>query len=262
MASSLTVDREQSAEEVRAPSRPVAPRRRKLRERISLGHLFMIAAALLAFVLVVSLLQDRTLTTRVLVADTDILPGTVITPDLVTEIEIPADSELVGKVATLDTISSGTVSAGQRLAAGDPLTLTAVAPASSPSALRAMSLPIERIDAVGGDLSPGDRIDVITVDDGVARYVAVSLEVLATQAPDARGGALGSSSLTTYFVTVSVDDQTALGIALAMETGKVSIVRSTGAEPIGPDRRELGAITEARPAAATGGDQGDGTDGG
>lgn len=261
MASSLTVDLDGSTEEVRPASRPVAPRRRKLRERIALGHLFMIAAALLAFVLVVSVLQDRTLTTRVLVADGDILPGTIITPDLVSEIEIPADSELVGKVATLDTISSGSISAGQRLTAGDPLTITAIAPASSPSALRAMSVPIERIDAVGGDLAAGDRIDVIAVDDDVARYVAVDLEVLATQSPDARAGALGSSSLSTYFVTVSVDDQTALAIALAMETGRVSIVRSTGAEPISPERRQLGAVAQ-QPTAAGGADQGDGTSGG
>ncbi|MDH3679408.1 MAG: RcpC/CpaB family pilus assembly protein [Acidimicrobiia bacterium] len=244
---------------MRPASRPVPPRRRKLRERISLGHLFMIAAGLLAFVLVVSVLQDRTRTTRVLVADTDILPGTVITPDLVSEIEVPADSELVGKVATLDTISSGSISAGQRLAAGDPLTITAVAPASSPSTLRAMSLPIERIDAVGGDLSAGDRIDVISVDDDMARYVAVNLEVLATQTPDARSGALGSSSLSTYFVTVSVDDQTALDVALAMETGRVSIVRSTGAEPISPERRQLAGV-EREPVAAGGADQDDGTD--
>lgn len=261
MASSLTVDLDGSTEGVRPASRPVTPRRRKLRERIALGHLFMIAAALLAFVLVVSVLQDRTVTTRVLVADSDILPGTLITPDLVSEIEIPADSELAGKMATLDAISSGSISAGQRLAAGDPLTITAIAPASSPSALRAMSLPIERIDAVGGDLSAGDRIDVIAVDDGVARYVAVNLEVLATQSADARAGALGASALTTYFVTVSVDDQTALAVALAMETGKVSIVRSTGAQPISPERRELTGLASVSAGGADA-DQVDGTDGG
>lgn len=241
MASSLTVDLDGSADEVRPTQRPVRPRRRKLRERISLGHLFMIASALLAFVLVVSVLQDRTATTTIVVADADILPGTIITGDLVRQIEIPADSPLVGSVATLATIASGELSVGHRIGAGDPITLTGISPASSPSALRAMSVPIDRADAVGGDLTAGDRVDVISVAGGAASYVAVDLEVLGTQGAESRTGALGSSSLSNYFVTVSVDDQNALAIALAMETGKVSIVRSTGAVPVPPEQRRLAA---------------------
>ena len=58
------------------------------------------------------MLQDRTLTTQVVVADADILPGAEITPDLVSEVEIPADSDLVGAVATLSMICAGDVSAG------------------------------------------------------------------------------------------------------------------------------------------------------
>ena len=192
----------------------------------------MIAAALLAFVLVVSLLQDRTLTARILVADDDILPGTVITPALVREIEIPADSELVGMVATLDAVSSGSLSAAQRIGPGDPVTLTAVATTAASGALRVMSLPVDRVDAVGGDLVAGDRIDVISVESSQASFVAIDLEVLATQSADTRSGALGSASLTTYFVTVAIDSETSLEVALAMQTGEVSIVRSTGAQPI------------------------------
>lgn len=237
MASPLTVDLDGSTEELRPAAHQVAPRRRKFRERISLGHLFMIASALLAFVLVVSLLQDRTLTTSILVADDNILPGTVITPSLVREIEIPADSELVGMVATLDSVSSGGLSAAQRIGSGDPVTLTAVAPTVDSRSLRAMSLPIDRVDAVGGDLVPGDRIDVISVEGNGASFVATDLEVLTTQAADTRTGALGSASLTTYYVTVLIDGQTSLAVALAMESGEVSIVRSTGAVPIEGDPR-------------------------
>jgi Flp pilus assembly protein CpaB len=233
MASSIEVDGEPSTAWSAPPlARPVPPRRRKVRERISLGHLFMIAAGLLAFVLVVSVLQDRTVTTQVLIADAEILPGTRLTPDLVTVVDLPADSDLVDSLASMADLASGEVSAGHRLVAGDPITRTALAPAATPSGLRAMSLPVDRVDAVGGDLAAGDRVDIVSVTGGVASYIATDLEVIATQGPDNRGGALGASALSTYYVTVSIDDQTALAVALAMETGDISILRSTGAVPV------------------------------
>ncbi len=247
MASSLTVDLADTDGSDRAAPRPARPRRRSLRERISLGHLFMVAAGLLAFVLVVTVLQDRTVTVSVLVADGDILPGTAITPDLVSEVEIPASSDLVGTLATFDTIA-GDTRAGQRIAAGDPITLTAIAPASTPSTQRAMSIPIDRVDAVGGDLGVGDRVDVVAVVDGDAGFVATGLEVLGTQRQGSGGGALGGSTLTTYFVVVAVDADTALAIAESMDNGQVSLVRSTGAVPV-----------EAQPPASPSGES-DATD--
>lgn len=256
MASFVSVDEELSTEEARLESRPVAPRRRKMRERVSLGHLFMIAAALLAFVLVVSVLQDRTLTRQILVADTEILPGAAVTPDLVRAVDIPADSALIGSVASLSDLQGNQVRAGVRIAAGDPITMTALAEASTPSGQRAMSLPIDRVDAVGGDLAPGDRIDVIAVSANTASYIAVDLEVLATQGSEQRSGSLSSSALSTYYVTVSVDDRTALEVALAMDSGDVTVVRSTGAEPVAANDRQLfGSSAAARPSV------GDSTDG-
>jgi Flp pilus assembly protein CpaB len=224
-----------------------------LRERISLGHLFMIASALLAFGLVVSLLQDRTATVRVLVADREILPGAPVTPDLVREVTVPADSDLVGSLATINALG-GTPTASQRIAAGDPITVTALAPSGSPSGLRAMSLPIDRIDAVGGDLAPGDRVDVIATTGGTARYVAVDLEVLATQVDESTGGLTNSGVLSNYYITVSVDDQTALELALALDTAEVSVLRSTGANPVATGGEELvppGADPAATDPAAT-----------
>jgi Flp pilus assembly protein CpaB len=217
----------------------VAPRRRKARERISLGHLFMIAAALLAFVLVVSVLQDRSETVQVLAARSEILPGDPVTVDQVRQIDVPADSDLADSLATLGAVADGGAIAAQRIGAGDPITLTALAPRSGSGGLRAMSIPIERPDAVGGDLSAGDRVDVISVEGSRASYVAVDLEVLRTASTQSAPGALSTAALTDYYVTVSVDDQTALAIALAEKTGEVSILRSTGAQPVPPDQRVI-----------------------
>ena len=240
MASGMSIDDPTvAADAPLVEPRIVAPRRRKLRDRLSLGHLFMIASGLLAFVLVVSLLQDRSATTTVVVADREILPGTLITEDLVRSVQVPADTSMAEALATLGDVRASGVTAAYRIAEGDPITRTALAPAATPSALRAMSLPIERVRAVGGDLSAGDRVDVIAVVSGVASYIAVDLEVLATQGTDTPSGALTASSLSTYYVTVSIDDQTALALALAMEQGEVTVLRSTGAEPVAANERQL-----------------------
>lgn len=247
MTSSLTAEQETSSELARARPRPVAPRRRKARERISLGHLFMIAAALLAFVLVVSVLQDRSKTTQVLVASTDIQPGSAITPDLVRQVSLPAGSDLADAMAGLGDLAGGKAIAAQRIEKGDPITLTAIAPRSDNDGLRAMSIPIERARAVGGELAPGDRVDVISVTGSSATYVATDLEVLKTQNQQGTG-ALGSSALTDYYVTVAVDGPAALAISLAQQTGEVSILRSTGAQPVQADQRTV----IAAPAAGSG----------
>ena len=122
-----------------------------------------------------------------------------------------------------------------------------------------MSLPIDRVDAVGGDLTAGDRVDVISVAGGEATYIAVDLEVIDTQTPDGRSGALTTNALSTYYVTVSIDDQTALAVALALETGEVTVLRSTGAEPVPADERVLAPAVEPRPSLAPGGTTGLGT---
>ncbi len=247
MTSSLTAEQETSSESARPRPRPVAPRRRKARERISLGHLFMIAAALLAFVLVVSVLQDRSKTTQVLVARSDIQPGSAITPDLVRQVALPAGSDLTAAMAGLGDLAGGKAIAAQRIEAGDPVTRTAIAPRSDNDGRRAMSIPIERARAVGGELAPGDRVDVISVTGSSATYVATDLEVLKTQNQQGTG-ALGSSALTDYYVTVAVDGQTALAISLAQQTGEISILRSTGAVPVPADQR---AVTAAPAVSGT-----------
>jgi Flp pilus assembly protein CpaB len=91
-----------------------------------------------------------------------------------------------------------------------------------------MSIPVESAHAVGGSLAAGDRVDVIQVDeDGQARYVVSSAQVLAANRPDSGviGAASGASS-----ITVAVDARQALKLAAAIRSQRFEIVRSTGAE--------------------------------
>ncbi len=94
-----------------------------------------------------------------------------------------------------------------------------------------MSIPISPSQAVAADLRRGDRVDVISVVDGVPAYIANDIEVLAVG--DSGEGRLATTS--DYSVTVGVDADVALAIAGALDAGDVHIVRSTGAEAVGVD---------------------------
>jgi hypothetical protein len=81
---------------------------------------------------------------------------------------------------------------------------------------------------VGGDLRTGDRVDVIAVEDGVARYVATGLPVITS------GGGEGLDE-NSWSLTVSVDERDALALARAMVDAEVAVTRATGATPADQD---------------------------
>jgi Flp pilus assembly protein CpaB len=97
--------------------------------------------------------------------------------------------------------------------------------------LRSMSLPIEIEHAAGGSLITGDRVDVITVTDGVPSYVVADVEVISV--PAETGSSIGGFG--DYHVVVAVDDQEALRLAGALDSGSLEIVRATGAEAVEVD---------------------------
>lgn len=102
-----------------------------------------------------------------------------------------------------------------------------VAPGSTPG-LRSMSLPVPVEHAAGGALAAGDRVDVISVSDATADYVATDLEVVSVA--EGAAGAIGAVS--SYHVVVSVDADQALALAEALDSGSVELVRSTGSEAV------------------------------
>ena len=95
-----------------------------------------------------------------------------------------------------------------------------------------MSLPIAVAHAAGGTIVAGDRIDVISVLDGSASYVATGIEVIGTS--DVDGGSFGS--IGDYHIVVAVDATQALDLAEAIESGSLEMVRSTGAPEINTGR--------------------------
>ncbi|MDX1659739.1 MAG: hypothetical protein R3343_13030, partial [Nitriliruptorales bacterium] len=137
-------------------------------------------------------------------------------------------AELDGMVAAV------TIPAGAPLRDSD---LTA--PAASGVDGRRISIPVERQRAVGGDIDPEDRIDVIRVVDGQAEYLVSGARVLAVS--DETN--VGIGSLGGFHVTIAVDADTALCLASAIDAGGLTVVLSTGQEPVptAPCQEELPA---------------------
>lgn len=208
--------------------------RRLTRRRLSLSHVLIAVVVILAFVLNLLVLQDRSSTTLVAVADQPLSAGSAIDPttlrlvpvgsnfeglpDLISEAELPGLEGLV---------------LSRAIEEGGLLDETALITPGSRSGLRSMSLPVPVEHASGGALVPGDRVDVISVTDGTARFVATDLEVVSVA--DRESGAIASA--TAYHVVVTVEADEALALAEALDRGSVEIVRSTGSEAI--DERSL-----------------------
>lgn len=203
----------------RAPGRRLA--------RLSLGHLIMIVAGLLAVATNLALL--RSVDERVLVAvvGRDIRSGSVITSQDLRLTGVAADVAILDLLVTEAEASELAGVAVRDLRAGDLVLQSDVAPSAAPDGRRAMSIPIDPQHAVGGDIATGDRVDVVAVREGIASFVLVDVEVLAVAGAGA--GPLGANR--DFFVTVAVSDHQALELAEALETASLEVVLSTGAEP-------------------------------
>jgi Flp pilus assembly protein CpaB len=191
----------------------------------------MILAGLLGVILTLSLLRASDDRRAVLVAATDLAPGTLIGDDSVRIEHVDARAEVLASMyapADLDELRGRVATTS--IAKGALLTRDVIQATAAGAAARSMSFPLPRARALGGALDRGDRVDVIAVqrDTSEAGYVMTDVEVV--DVDGAGGGPLGGGpdELT---VTLAVTPNTAVRLASALETGTVTLVRSTGASP-------------------------------
>lgn len=194
----------------------------------------MIVAGLLAVVANLAVLSARDDVFVVAAAASEIRQGQVIAAADFTTVDVNVDEDTLRDLvlaadlpAIEGKIAARTIPQGALIHPDD------FRNASAPLELRAMSIPVGREDAVGGDIAAGDLVDVIAVADGLAEYVTTAAEVLAVPEQATSGIAGGSS----YYVTIAVDAETALRLALALDEAQVTVVRSTGASE--PDQLEF-----------------------
>jgi Flp pilus assembly protein CpaB len=205
------------------------PARRRIRRRLSLTHVLIAVVVILAFVLNLLVLQDRSSTTLVAVADRPLTAGSPLDPSTLRLVPVDAGFEGLSDLVTEEELADldGWL-LSRSISEGGLVDETAVVAPGSRSGLRSMSLPVPVEHASGGALAIGDRVDVISVTDGTAGYVATDLEVVSVA--DGQAGAIGTVS--SYHVVVSVEAREALALAEALDRGSMEIVRSTGSETI------------------------------
>lgn len=205
------------------------PRRRRF-PSISGLHLLIVATGVLALVANLALLRrGEAPPARMAVTAADLQPGRILQPDHIDlvpmDVPEPVESGLISEAELVD-YQGWVVTAP--MAAGSPLGKAHLRAPFTTSEHRAMSLPVGVEHAAGGDLVPGDLVDVIRVDDEEASYVATGLQVL--DIPGQTDGAFGLSG--SFYLVLQVDDRTALRLALAMAHAEVEVVRSTGSAAV------------------------------
>ncbi len=205
-------------------------RRRWRLPAISGIHLLILATGLLAFIANLALLRGGEAPRRqVAVSRIELAPGRRLQLDDIQLIPVDVDEPIASGLLSdselpryQDWVITRPISADSLISKTDlrdPLT---------ESTSRAMSFPIAAEHAVGGDLVPGDLVDVIRVDEEQARFVATGLEVLGVPTP-AQGGLVPSGG---FHLVLGVNERTALTLALALAHGQVEVVRATGAAPV------------------------------
>ncbi len=205
------------------------PARRPTGRRLSATHILIAVVVILAFVLNLLVLQDRSESTLVAMANRPLAVGSTFDSGSLSLVAVDSDFEALASLLTEGDLSSleGWVW-GRSIPEGAVVDRYALVEPGSPSGLRTMSVPVSREHAAGGSLVAGDRVDVISVTEGVASFVASDLEV--TGVAEEATGAIGSSA--SYYVILALEATDALRLAEAIEAGSVEMIRSTGAPAI------------------------------
>lgn len=205
------------------------PARRSGR-RLSVTHVLIAVVVSFAFVLNLLVLQDRSATTLVAMTDQTLTSGTVLDRSNLRLVPVDSGFEGLSELVTEDDLArfEGWILA-RTIPSGGLIDRGALVEAGASSGMRSMSLPVSIEHAAGGALVPGDRVDVISVSDGVASFVATDLEVISV----AEGAAGGIGSISAYHVVVNVDASTALRLAEALDGRSLEVIRSTGALAVG-----------------------------
>jgi Flp pilus assembly protein CpaB len=191
-----------------------------------MSHLLIAVTALLAFGLNYVALQNRDATTLVAVADGPIAEGTPFSVELVRFAPLPSD---FGGLSHLVTENDASLRHGwivsRSVADGELVDLATLIEPGATSGLRTMSIPVPIEHAAGATLVVGDRVDVISMVDDTAAFVASDLEVVSI-ADTSQGGIGGFGP---YHVVVAVTADEALALATAIDDDSVEVIRSTGA---------------------------------
>ncbi|HEY7705267.1 MAG TPA: RcpC/CpaB family pilus assembly protein [Acidimicrobiia bacterium] len=190
----------------------------------------MLGAGLAALLANLAFLRQADSSVQVAVASRPLTAGTAVSAADFSAVALNADATILDGLIRWDqrTSTTGMVTA-RSISAGDLVSHSDLLTAAAPNGLKAMSIPIEPAHAAGGQIIPGDRVDVIGVQDGIASFLVTDAEVLQISAGSSGGlGGVGSS-----YLVVAVDNASSLRLAEAIAAGTVEVIRSTGSNSEG-----------------------------
>ncbi len=187
--------------------------------RLAGPHLLMVTSGLLAFLLVFVISSDDTETVAVAVAAHDLLPGHEVEAASIERLDVPVSlGERVGLPPAELLDGDEPVTVARAVARGMSIRPIDVAD-TSPSASRLMAVPLELPVSLAEWIAPGDRIDLVSVVDGEAAFVATSVLVAAVDGADG----IGRRELS---LTLAVGGGQELAIAAAIDRGDLHVVRN------------------------------------
>jgi Flp pilus assembly protein CpaB len=181
------------------------------------------------------LLGDARATVAVWISARDLAQDTRIESGDVQLAQVRMSSGLLARYATsADDIQGSVIT--RSVGAGELISLNSLASASSLTEGRSITIPVSPEHAAGGDLRPGDRIDVFATFDAGDIRSRTALLARAVGVQDimrAAGLALEEKSL--IGVTVAATPEEAARIAFAVRNADIDVVRITGpvtADPV------------------------------
>ena len=217
------------------PERTKRASGRLLQQSLALLGGLLVLVALVGYLAVYEHASSRT---RVLVASRDLPAGRVLGPADLRVGQIAADKATMASLvpsSELDLAVGKTLPSG--LAAGAPLTRTALAAAGSRPA--AFTLVLPALHALGSGLQAGDRVTVLATFETAGgnartRPIARHLAVLSVEQPTT---GLDSPSATIAVTVALPDPSLASALALANSVAKIDLLRDSptgAATPIPP----------------------------
>ena len=157
--------------------------------------------------------------------------------DLLPEDPVRLSSEVIGKTATSNIVKGEVITARRFAASSQSLEV--------PQGKVAISVPAKEVQAVGGSLLPGMKVDVYTVGDTTTALVAEGISILATSA------AKDSSSISGLaWVTLAADPSKVQELIAA--SSKSSLYFTLPGEPLASNSKSAGgASTQSSSSSAS-----------
>lgn len=190
---------------------------------VNVRTFFGLLLFLTAFLASQRVMAEADKTVGVWVAATDLPQDSELSSSDLKVINVDMPRELLERYAQSSVSLEGSVLTTS-VRAGELLPTQWLAPTSIAQKGRSITIPVSSEHALGGELSPGDRIDIFATfngSDNTARTVQVArdITVLSTVA----AGGLVAEEDSVVGVTVAVSPETALTLAHAIRTGEIDL---------------------------------------